>query len=89
MGRNKKSQNNLKTLDLHGYLSDNVYDAVDKFIVKETKKGSGKIRIMTGKGKGIVQKLVVQYLKQGGYPWNYESKGSGQQNTGVLIVHLD
>ena len=38
------------TLDLHGYKKDDVFDAIDAFIVRHSSKS--RVRIMTGKGKG-------------------------------------
>ena len=73
------------TIDLHGYKTDEVYDALDQFLRKHSSKK--RVRIMTG--KGIVQKETLQYLKQAGYPWQYEKSGNGQPNTGVLVVFMD
>ena len=78
---------NLKTLDLHGYKSDDVYDAVDQFIHKN--QNAKRLRIMTGKGTGVVKKLVLDYLKKAHYPWQYDTVGNGKQNEGVLIIFLD
>ncbi len=89
----KKNKTNLNrsesliTLDLHGYVIADVIDAVDRFMVKNGSRP--RVRIMTGKGKGKVQKEVISYLKQGGFPWSYEKGPSGKSNEGVLIVFLD
>lgn len=78
----------MRTLDLHGYQVSEVFDAVDRFVLEESRKGASKARIMTGKGTGAVQKQTVAYLKKAGYPWAYE-KINGIDNTGVLIVFLE
>lgn len=75
-------------LDLHGCRAEEVADRVDKFLVNAYNAKLNRIRIMTGKGKGIVQKEVIKYLKLGNYPWSYEKTGKGVTNEGVLIVHL-
>jgi dsDNA-specific endonuclease/ATPase MutS2 len=46
-------------------------------------------KIMTGKGSGVVQKIVVKYLKQAGYQWAFEKLSNGKDNTGVLVLFLD
>ena len=75
------------TLDLHGFKTDDVYDAVDRFLLKHQNRKT--VQIMTGKGKGLVQKTVIQYLKQAGYPWAYEKAADGKPNTGVLIIFME
>lgn len=73
-------------LDLHGVKADEVFDRVDQFIVKSGSLGLHSVRIMTGKGTGVVQKEVIRYSKLGGFPWKYEKLPNGQQNTGVMVV---
>ena len=82
-------QKNAPTLDLHGYKQDEVADAVDGFIMSACRKGAKTVRIMPGKGKGIVKKEVMQYLKRAGYPWRYEKTPNGKNNEGVLVVFMD
>lgn len=81
----------LPTLDLHGYKTADIADAVDKFLTRNSSKP--RIRIMTGKGTGAVQKAVTDYLKLGGFPWEYEKADNGQnknqRNEGVIVVILD
>jgi hypothetical protein len=43
---------------------------------------------MTGKGKGVVQKEVIAYLKLGKYPWNFETNARREKNEGVLVVQV-
>jgi DNA-nicking Smr family endonuclease len=75
-------------LDLHGSRAEEVPDKVDKFLVESAKRGLNRVRIMTGKGKGIVQKEVIAYLKLGNYPWKFETTAKGETNEGVLIVQI-
>jgi DNA-nicking Smr family endonuclease len=79
----------VRMIDLHGRTQDEIFDLVDRFLLNEIKKNSQQIKIMTGKGKGIVQKQVIDYLKKAGYHWNYERLDNGKANEGVLIVYLD
>ena len=74
-------------LDLHGFKEDEVYDAVDRFLLKNEKAKT--VHIMTGKGKGIVKKKVVQYLKQAGYPAKPLRMAGGKINEGVLVIYMN
>lgn len=76
------------TLDLHGYKTDEVFDAVDSFIVRSQKKGLHSVRLMTGKGTGAVQKKVIEYLRLGGYPYKFEKQKDGKANEGVLVAQI-
>lgn len=75
------------TLDLHGYSTDTVFDAVERFLERHTSKP--RVRIMPGKGTGAVKAKVIEYLKLAGYPWSVERGDNGKPNEGVLIVHMD
>jgi len=75
------------TLDLHGFKEDQVYNAVDRFLLKHA--NSHQVHIMTGKGKGIVKRKVAQYLKQAGYPAKPLRMDSGQVNEGVLVIYMN
>ncbi|HEY8272070.1 MAG TPA: Smr/MutS family protein [Pseudobdellovibrionaceae bacterium] len=76
-------------LDLHGFKSDEVEDAVDKFLVKVSNSSLKRARIMTGKGTGIVKNLTIRYLKQAGYNWVYEKLPNGKNNEGCLVIFLE
>ncbi len=89
MGKNKgqpkgqrPGQQNMPTLDLHGYLVADVIDAVDRFLVQSQKRGVYKVRIITGRGTGAVKKAALDWLKRGGFPYSQENEGS-------FFVHLD
>ncbi len=74
-------------LDLHGFKEDQVYDAVDRFLLKH--ESAKVVHIMTGKGKGIVKKTVIQYLKQAGYPAKPLRMAGGKVNDGVLVIYMN
>lgn len=79
----------LKSIDLHGYKSDEVFDALDAFLHKASQSGQSRVRIITGKGKGIVLKETQKYLKMAGYQFQMEKMDNGKVNEGVLIVFVD
>ena len=75
-------------LDLHGYKTEDVEDAVDRFLMQLSKSNLRQAKIMTGKGTGKVQAVTIKYLKLAGYQWSYEKLSNGKNNEGCLIVHL-
>lgn len=83
MGKQAK----LPTLDLHGFKKDEVFDAVDRFVMKN--QNAARVRIMPGKGEGIVRDEVIRYLKLGSYPWSYEVMENGSKNNGSIIVYFE
>lgn len=78
-----------KTLDLHGFKTDEVEDAIDKFLVKLSNSNLKKACIMTGKGTGAVKAVAIKYLKLAGYHWEYEKLPNGKMNEGCLVIFLD
>ncbi len=79
--KQKKSQAPL--LDLHGVTEAEVFDKVDQFIHKHSQNGLDQVKIMPGKGKGIVKKKLIEYLRLGNYPYKTEN-----ENDGVFIVFI-
>lgn len=73
-------------LDLHGYLVEDVDNAVDRCLRNAT---GDRVRIMTGKGQGKVKSQVIKYLSMAKYQWAYEKLRNGQTNEGILVVFLD
>ncbi|MDE0118970.1 MAG: Smr/MutS family protein [Bdellovibrionales bacterium] len=73
------------TLDLHGCTKEEVFDLLDKFIIKH--RHHDELCIIVGRGKGIVREQAIKYLKGAHYPWRYE-RVRGFENKGALIVDL-
>jgi dsDNA-specific endonuclease/ATPase MutS2 len=86
-GKKKGVPERLPTLDLHGYKTDEVFDAVEAFLRRY--ESSRQVRIMPGKGTGKVKEQVIDYLKKAHYPWSYERLPNGQNNEGVMIVYME
>ncbi|MCB0407133.1 MAG: Smr/MutS family protein [Bdellovibrionales bacterium] len=87
--KNNGSNKKVPSIDLHGYTTDQVYDALDKFLLQASQSGSSQAKIMTGKGKGLVKKEAEKYLKHAGYPFQHEKLSNGKENEGVLIIFLN
>lgn len=77
----------IPTLDLHGFKTDDVFDAVEVFLGKHQSKP--RVRIMPGKGLGKVRSEVERYLKLAGYHWNFERLDNGKVNEGVMLVYME
>lgn len=75
------------TLDLHGYKTEDVFDAVEKFLTKYS--SSKQVRIMPGKGTGKVKAKVEEYLRLAHYPWKFERLDNGKVNDGVMVVFME
>lgn len=73
------------SLDLHGRQTDEVFDLIDRFVTKHD--SSRELLIIVGKGRGLVKKTAIEYLRRGGFPWRYET-AHGKENQGALIVDL-
>ena len=73
-------------LDLHGKTAEEVIDCLDPFLLAH--KDREQVAIISGKGKGVVKKKVLEYLKQAGYSWRYE-KIQGLNNEGCVIVDME
>ena len=86
MKSGKNSSKRAPTLDLHGFKTDEVFDAVEAFLAKHQSEHT--VRIMPGKGTGKVKSVVIDYLKKANYPFSYEKLPNGQTNEGVMIVYM-
>ena len=80
-----RGKNTTPTLDLHGFTTDRVFDVLDQFLTKNSHHSE--LMVIVGKGRGLIQKKVVEYLKLGRYPWRYE-KIHGKTNEGSLLIDL-
>ena len=83
MGANKQ----VPTLDLHGFKTDEVFDALEAFLAKHG--NARQVRIMPGKGTGKVKAKVTEYLRLANYSWSPERLSNGQTNDGVMIVYME
>ncbi len=82
-----KKDSKTPTLDLHGFKTEDVFDAVESFLRKHANRPQ--VRIVPGKGTGKVKAQVAEYLRLAGYPWSHERLANGQSNEGVMIVYME
>ena len=72
----------MPTLDLHGYKTDDVFDALENFLAKHA--SAKQVRILHGKGTGAVKAKVLEYLKLARYPSRPERIGEMARSTKAL-----
>lgn len=80
------SKDKIPSLDLHGFTEDEVFDAIEGFLKKNAQRDC--VRIIHGKGAGVVKAKVHEYLKLAHYKWRPDKSDSGLVNEGSLLVDL-
>jgi dsDNA-specific endonuclease/ATPase MutS2 len=86
-GKSAGKKDVVPTLDLHGFKTDDVFDAVEAFLRKHERLA--KVRIMPGKGTGKVKAKVIEYLKLAHFHYSVERLTNGDANEGVLLVYME
>ena len=76
---------NIPQLDLHGESKEEIFDLLDRFLREN--KDQEQVLVIVGKGKGVIKKKVLEYLKLVQYPWRNE-RVNGFENKGALIIDL-
>ena len=84
----KKAEAQLMSLDLHGFKTDEVFTALDKFLRKAEAQECHRVRNVHGKGTGKVKEKVLEYLRIAGYSSKPEPLSNGSVNEGSLLVFL-
>lgn len=84
-----KKKTKLPKIDLHGYRGDDVFDALDRFLLNAARQGRPRAEIICGKGTGVVRGQVLNYLKKANYHWQFEQSPNGKPNEGSILVFLD
>ena len=72
-------------LDLHGRAEEDAFNLLDCFI--RDNKNEEQVLVITGIGRGVIQKEVLKYLELTGYFWSYQ-KVRGFENRGALEIDL-
>lgn len=75
-------------IDLRGKRGDEAIIEVDKFIDRALMMGFGSIRILHGKGDGILRKLIREYLKKYSEVQSLEDEHVEFGGDGITIVKL-
>ncbi|MCD8023395.1 MAG: Smr/MutS family protein [Lachnospiraceae bacterium] len=86
--RNEKSYYIRSELDLIGKTTDEAIAELDKYMDDACLAHLSPIRIVHGKGSGILRKAVHQYLRRQSYVASYRLGEFGEGDSGVTIVEL-
>ena len=75
------------TLDLHGQAVEQAQNSIDQFIYKQFMAGKRTVKIMHGKGTGVLQKTTSEFLAS--HPlvlnWRISSK-PGEEGAVIYVI---
>ena len=75
-------------LNIIGKNTDEALYELEYYLGKAKAKGYETVRIVHGKGEGILRKAVQDYLKKSKYVASFRLGGYGEGDVGVTIVTM-
>jgi len=75
-------------IDLRGMAADDALAAVDQYLLDAQTEGLAEVRIIHGKGSGILRKNVAEFLKHDGRIVESRLGAWGEGDTGVTIARI-
>ena len=87
--RMSKSANVKTEINLIGKNSDDAIAELDKYLDDAYIAHLPQVRVVHGKGSGILRNAVASYLKRQPYVKSFQLGEHGEGDAGVTIVHLD
>jgi dsDNA-specific endonuclease/ATPase MutS2 len=78
----------IPTLDLHGVAVDEVFDLMDRFLRSEEASGTGRVRILHGRGTGKVRAKALEYCRITGHSPMDDKTESQWGNPGSFLLYL-
>lgn len=75
-------------LDLRGQVSDDALDLLDRYLDQAYSSGLPWVRIIHGKGSGVLRQVVREALRQHPHVLSYEEGGPKEGGEGVTVVKL-
>lgn len=73
-------------IDLHGFFEREAIESVEDFLLNAEQKNMKRVRIITGKGSGVLQRSVRSWL--GEQKYIFETAKITEGGAGALIVRL-
>ena len=83
---NKFAQTIDAEIDLHGFYELEAIETIGKFLLQSEQNNSQRVRIITGKGSGVLQKAVRSWLLENNYV--FETAKITEGGSGALVVKL-
>ncbi len=85
---NERMNNFSSTIDLRGKRGDEAINLVDSFLDNALLLGSYELRILHGKGDGILRKLIREHLRRVSYVATFKDEKVEFGGDGITIVEL-
>ena len=76
-------------LDLHHFRPQEVADLVEEYLRACREEGVGRVRLIHGKGKGVLRRTVHSVLDRTAYVQNYHFASGSSGSWGATIAYLD
>ena len=76
------------TLDLHTFSPKDVKELVPDYLEECLKQNILEVRIVHGKGKGVLRRIVHSALERLDYVASWNTAGHGRGSWGATIVNL-
>ena len=75
-------------IDVRGKYADDAWLAVDKYLDDAVLSGLSEVRIIHGKGTGVLRRIIQEYLKSDLRVKSYRNGNFGEGEMGVTVVEL-
>jgi DNA mismatch repair protein MutS2 len=83
-----KAQEMPTEVDLRGLTVDEALEKVEKYLDDAVLSGIPQVRIIHGKGTGVLRKAIAQYLKTNRYIESHRLGGLGEGGDGVTVAKM-
>lgn len=88
LGR-KKSETMGLELDLRGMTGEEALETLDKYLDDAVLAGAPFVRIIHGKGTGVLRRVVAEHLRRDPRVFAYRLGGAGEGGDGVTVAQLE
>jgi DNA mismatch repair protein MutS2 len=75
-------------LDLRGQISDDALDVLDRYLEQAYLSGLPFVRIIHGKGMGVLRQVVRDALRQHAHVTSFEEGGPKEGGEGVTVAKI-
>lgn len=76
-------------IDIRGFRADEAVQAIEQLIDNALMYGVGRVRVLHGKGNGILRQVVRQYLKSAPGVLHFDDEHVERGGTGITVVDLE